>query len=160
MARIRTVKPEFWTDEKVVELSPMARLLFIGLWNFADDEGRMIYSPKRLKMQIFPADVCDLPALVGEIRGRNLVIVYNVKGCEYLQITGFSKHQKVDKRTASRLPPPTSAEPPRLPPNFHPGSRIKEGKGSRKGSRIKDQGGPDFFADTPRSVNRTRAKSP
>ena len=42
MARIRTVKPDIWTDEKFVELSPLARLLFIGLWNFADDEGREV----------------------------------------------------------------------------------------------------------------------
>ena len=39
MARIRTIKPEFWTDEKVVTLPFEARLLFIGMWNFCDDEG-------------------------------------------------------------------------------------------------------------------------
>ena len=32
MPRIRTIKPEFWTDEKIIELSLPARLLFIGLW--------------------------------------------------------------------------------------------------------------------------------
>ncbi|MCS5946284.1 hypothetical protein LNP25_19480 [Klebsiella variicola subsp. variicola] len=53
MARIRTVKPEFWTDEKVVECSIPARLLFIGLFNFANDMGCLERSPKRLKMQIF-----------------------------------------------------------------------------------------------------------
>ena len=65
MARIRTIKPEFWTDEKIVELSAFARLLFIGLWNFADDAGRMEFSAKRLKMQIFPADDVDISALFG-----------------------------------------------------------------------------------------------
>ena len=59
MARIRTVKPEFWTDEKVVECSIPARLLFIGLFNFANDMGCLERSPKRLKMQIFPADALD-----------------------------------------------------------------------------------------------------
>ena len=39
MARIRTIKPEFWTSEQVVDCSPTARLLFIGLWNFCDDGG-------------------------------------------------------------------------------------------------------------------------
>lgn len=53
MARIRTVKPEFWTDEKVVECSISARLLFIGLFNFADDKGCLERSPKRIKMQVF-----------------------------------------------------------------------------------------------------------
>ena len=39
MARIRSIKPEFWTAEQVMECSPMARLLFIGMWNFCDDGG-------------------------------------------------------------------------------------------------------------------------
>lgn len=123
MARIRTVKPEFWTDEKVVEMSPLARLLFIGLWNFADDEGRMTYSPKRIGMQILPADSCDISALLGEIRRNSLIVIYEVDGIEYLQIVGFAKHQKVDKRTASKLPAPP--ESPRIVPT----EGIKEGKG-------------------------------
>lgn len=118
MARIRSVKPEFWTDEKVVELSFQARLLFIGLWNFADDEGRMVYSPKRIKMQVFPADSVDVSELVGEIQRNGMVQVYVVDGVEYLQINNFAKHQKIDKRSASKFPvPPTSAESPRIPPN-------------------------------------------
>lgn len=127
MARIRTIKPDFWTDEKVVELSPLARLLFIGLWNFADDQGRMVCSPKRIKMQIFPADDADTSALLGEIRGSGLITVYTVDGIEYLQVCGFEKHQKVDKRTPSKLPaPPTSAESPRVSPPEK--EKEKEGK--------------------------------
>ncbi len=111
MARIRSIKPEFWTDEKVVELSPFARLLFIGMWNFCDDEGRMVYSPKRIKMQVFPADSIDLTELLEEIRKSKLVYVYSVDGVEYLQVCGFLKHQKVDKRTKSKYPaPPNYAE--------------------------------------------------
>ena len=53
MARIRTIKPDFWSDEKIVELTPWARLLFIGLWNFSDDDGRMPFSPKKIKMLVF-----------------------------------------------------------------------------------------------------------
>ncbi len=56
MARIRTIKPEFWTSEQVMECAPLARLLFIGLWNFCDDAGRMALSPKRIKAQILPSD--------------------------------------------------------------------------------------------------------
>jgi hypothetical protein len=44
MARIRTIKPEFWTDEKVVECSFEARLMFIGMFNFADDKGNLVRS--------------------------------------------------------------------------------------------------------------------
>ena len=50
------IKPEFWTDEKIIELPLPARLLFIGLLNFSDDEGKFKYSPKAIKGQIFPTD--------------------------------------------------------------------------------------------------------
>jgi hypothetical protein len=114
VARIRTIKPDFWTDEKVVELSAFARLVFIGLWNFVDDAGRMEFSTKKLKMLILPSDSADMSKLLGEIRGKKLITVYQVEGKEYLQVNGFEKHQKIDKRTASKLPAP--AESPRSPP--------------------------------------------
>lgn len=134
MARIRTIKPEFWTDEKVVELSAFARLLFIGIWNFCDDDGRMVYSPKRIKMQIFPSDSLDCSELIGEIRGKSLVDVYSVEDVEYLQVVGFTKHQKVDKRTPSKLPPsPNPPESPRIVPTEGNGMEgIKEGNGCRE----------------------------
>lgn len=131
MARIRSIKPEFWTDEKVVELSAFARLLFIGIWNFCDDEGRMTYSPKRMKMQIFPSDDVDCAALAAEIQRQGMVRIYTVDGVEYLQVTQFDRHQKIDKRSASKLPKsPVISESPRIPPS-HPDGRegIKEGNG-------------------------------
>lgn len=142
MARIRTIKPEFWVDEKIVELSFPARLLFIGMWNFADDFGRMVYSPKKIKMQVFPSDELNISELFGEIRGKKLVDVYtesrrippNPAECEeivYLQIVNFDKHQKVDKRSASKLPaPPNPAEDSREIP--------LEGKG-REGIKEKEK---------------------
>ncbi len=39
MARIRTIKPTFWTDEDMADISEAACLLAIGLLNYADDEG-------------------------------------------------------------------------------------------------------------------------
>lgn len=117
VARIRSIKPDFWTDEKIVELSFQARLLFIGLWNFADDDGRMVYSPKRIKMQIFPSDSLDVSELIGEIQRNSMVVTYAFEGAEYLQILNFAKHQKIDRRNPSRLPaPPIFTESPRLPP--------------------------------------------
>ena len=131
MARIRTIKPDFWTDEKVVELSAFARLLFIGLWNFADDEGRMECSPKRIKMQILPADSAEVPRLLDELRRFDLIDIYTVDGVEYLQVQGFAKHQKIDKRSTSKYPkrPAGSAVPadsPRIPPTEGKG---REGNG-------------------------------
>lgn len=41
MARIRTIKPEFFTSEDIVSLSPLARLFYVSLWCEADREGRL-----------------------------------------------------------------------------------------------------------------------
>jgi hypothetical protein len=107
MARIRTVKPEFWSDEKLAECSVGARLLFIGTWNFADDEGRMEYSPKRLKMQIFPGDSIGVAALVTELAQAGLVTLYRVADRDYMEIPNFKKHQRVDHPRPSTIPAPT-----------------------------------------------------
>jgi hypothetical protein len=137
MARIRTIKPDFWTDEKVVELSAFARLLFIGIWNFADDEGRIRLSEKKLRMQIFPADTVNISELLGEIRRESLITIYDIEGVSYLQVNGFSKHQKIDKRTPSKFPPSPRLTPesPRIPTTE--GSRVeKEEEGKGKGSGV------------------------
>jgi hypothetical protein len=108
VARIRTIKPEFWTDEKIVELSFPARLLFVGLWNFADDDGRLVYSPKRLKMQIFPGDTVDVGPLFGELVKASLVELYQIAGVNYMTVKHFAKHQRIDRRTPSKIPAPTT----------------------------------------------------
>ncbi len=164
MARIRSVKPEFWTDEKVVELSPFARLLFIGLWNFADDDGRMVYSPKRIKMQVLPADDVDCSGLLEEIRRASLVNIYAVDGVEYLQIGGFSKHQKIDKRSASRLPPPpNSPESPRIPTTDQGRDQGGDQGGEGKDTPVSPSTPVDdlfdsFWAEYPKKVGKDDAR--
>lgn len=119
MARIRTIKPDFWTDEKVVELSAFARLLFLGLLNFVDDEGRGEFRPKSLKMKILPADNIDIDPLFEELIQSGMLLAYSFEGNDYFQIKNFGKHQKIDKRRGSKFPPFTSdcADLRRLAPN-------------------------------------------
>lgn len=108
MARIRSIKPEFWTSAQVMECSPMARLLFIGMWNFADDAGRMAYSPKTLKAQIFPSDdisIADVRDLIVELSSNGLILIYAAENKEFIQITGWH-HQKIDRPKPSKLPEP------------------------------------------------------
>lgn len=141
MARIRTIKPEFWTDEKIVELKPYARLLFIGLWNLCDDHGRMDYSPKRIKLQIFPADKVDVAEICGELRHSALINIYSVEGREYIEIINFKKHQHLkDNHRPSKFPDPPAeicAENlSELPQNAQEGKGregIQEGKGKDPG---------------------------
>lgn len=99
MARIRTTKPEFWTSEQVVECSPIARLMFIGMWNFCDDFGNHPASVKTLKMEVFPGDeilVATIQSMVDELIKNELIVEYVVDGKAYWHVTGWH-HQKIDK---------------------------------------------------------------
>ena len=42
MARIRSIKPEFFTSIPVGGVSRDARLMFVGLWTNVDDDGRWV----------------------------------------------------------------------------------------------------------------------
>ncbi|MBR0936677.1 hypothetical protein [Bradyrhizobium jicamae] len=112
MARIRTIKPEFWTSAQVMECSPLARLLFIGMWNFADDAGRMANSPKTLKAQVFPSDRIepeDVAGMIGELSSNGLILTYDAAAKSFIQITGWH-HQKIDKPKESKIPPPVGEQ--------------------------------------------------
>ena len=101
MARIRTVKPEFWSSEQVMSCSPLARLLFIGVWNFCDDGGNHPMSPRTIKALVFPGDDItteSVDRLLGELVSANLIALYHTEGKTYLHVQGW-KHQKIDKRT-------------------------------------------------------------
>ena len=104
MARIRTVKPDFWTDERIGQCSPLARLLFIASWNFADDHGGIGRSAKQLKAQAFPYDALDCEPLIQELLDTGLLVEYAVEGKTYLHIKGFRKHQRQDNVAAPRFP--------------------------------------------------------
>lgn len=104
MARIRTIKPEFFTSEDIVQLSPFARLLYIALWCEADRAGRMQWKPRTFKMRYFPADDIDIDATCKEILAAGLVKLYG-EGLAY--IPRFDTHQHINPReTASILPDP------------------------------------------------------
>lgn len=104
MARIRTIKPEFFTSEDIVALSPLARLLFIALWCEADKEGRLAWKPLTFKMRYLPADDASIKDLCAELVNQGVVRLY---GDGLAWIPGFSKHQHVNPReSASDLPAP------------------------------------------------------
>lgn len=108
MARIRTTKPEFWTDEKIVNLPYETRLFFMGLWSFADDCGHVEDEPLRLKLQILPNDDVDAKKLIETL--ISVGIVKRLRGC--LSIVNFQKHQKIDRPSTCRFDE-DSTKPPR-----------------------------------------------
>lgn len=106
MARIRTIKPDFWTDGNMVKLSPFARLLYIGMWNFTQcDHGHVADDAMKLKLQILPMDNVNIEELLAEIMAQGRVTrVASEDGRTYLHVTRFEDHQKIDPRWKTRCP--------------------------------------------------------
>lgn len=103
MPRMRMVKPEFWTDGKIVRVSRDARLLFIGTWNFADcDSGHIEEDALELKMRVFPADSIDVAPLLDELVAIGLLERFTFDGVPFLLIPGLRSHQKTDSRWSPR----------------------------------------------------------
>lgn len=134
MARIRTIKPEFFTSEDIVSLQPLARLLYIAIWCEADKAGRLAWKPRTFKMRYLPADDCDIEALCDEIVSAGLVKLYG-DGLAY--IPKFAEHQHINPReTESKLPDPDASRTRRPRVNDAQGGR--EGKGKEGDSPVAD----------------------
>lgn len=109
MARIRTIKPEFFVSEQIADVSPTGRLLFIGMWLFCDDAGIHPASPRQLKMEVFPGDditTKQVASLVAELLRVGLLIEYEAQGQTYWHVTGWH-HQKIE-RPRYQYPKPDS----------------------------------------------------
>jgi hypothetical protein len=106
MARIRTIKPEFWLDEDLSELSCETHMFAAALLNHCDDEGYFNANPKLLHAQIFA---------LRELDGTVAVIIQNLENIGYLtlftgtdgknygHVTNFNKHQTINKPKASKI---------------------------------------------------------
>lgn len=110
MARKRMIDPEFWSDEKIASLSSDCKLLFIGLWNFADDEGIFKAHPSLLASQIFPYEEGvgkKIEKYLEELKTLNLVFCYALNGQRYGIILNFKRHQTISHPQPSQLPKPS-----------------------------------------------------
>lgn len=123
MGRIRSIKPEFPQSESVGRLSRDARLLFIQIWTICDDYGRCRAAARLLAGQLYPYDndaVVGIPKWLAELEKERAIEVYEVDGNSYLQVTNWSKHQRVDNAGKPMVPAPSPrtaaslGEPPRV----------------------------------------------
>ncbi len=107
MARARNIKPGFFRNADLAELSFECRLLFAGLWVLADREGRLEDRPKQIKMEVFPADNLDVDQLLEQLAECGLIVRYSVNGKRYVWVRNFLKHQMPHHKEApSTIPPP------------------------------------------------------
>jgi hypothetical protein len=107
MARARNIKPGFFVNEDLIELPPLTRLLFIGLWTIADREGRLEDRPKRIKVQLMPGDNCDPEQMLNELQSKKFITRYVIGNQSFIQIDNFSQHQNPHvKEPGSTIPEP------------------------------------------------------
>jgi len=108
MARIRTIKPEFWTDAKTGTLPEFSKCLFLGLLNHADDFGVLDFDPVGWRAKIFPYHSDNTPGAVREasihdLLARGLVVLFQIPSEDeggfrpYIFIKNFARHQVINK---------------------------------------------------------------
>lgn len=125
MARIRSIKPQFFVNEEVASLPYEWRLLFIGLWTQADRDGRLEDRPQRLKAALFPYDDLDVNDGLSSLVNVGLITRYEGNGQRLIAIPKWAKHQQPHIReSVSELPPPGESMVPAL---FEP---VGSGKGA------------------------------
>jgi len=132
MARIRSVHPGLFTDEAFMSASPLARLLMIGLWTEAWDDGVFEWKPIVIKARLFPADACDVVALLDELNALHVIKRVERSGKAWGLIRNFRKFQRPKKPNSSGIataddveflgPEHVSSEP--VPNRFRTASEI------------------------------------
>jgi hypothetical protein len=111
VARIRTIKPEFFRHEALFEAEretglPL-RIAFAGLWTAADRAGRFRWAPRQLKLDCLPYDECDFSRVLDALTTRGFIVRYATEGKEYGHIPSWDQHQVINNREKpSDLPAP------------------------------------------------------
>lgn len=157
VARIRSIKPEFWQDELVGSLPRDARLLFIGLWSIADDAGRFRANPKFIRAQLFPYDTdVDVEACLRCLEGAGRIQRYESDGQAFGWVRHFNDHQRIEKPKASTLPAPPKTKAGIHPRPIQDESATHPGRNGVEGSGVEWKGEepaktPSAPADLPES---------
>ena len=122
MSRIRSIKPEWLEDERLITAGSDARVASIALIILADDYGRGRLTVATAA-RIFPETPENFREAFARLSGW-FVEEYHVRGQGYFRIVNWDKHQKVDKPGKPHVPPPETAcistieNHPEAPENF------------------------------------------
>lgn len=105
MARIRTIKPEFWQSETMAGVSEHARLLAIALLNHSDDSGYFMANVALVRAACFPFDEHSRKVLgsIQELSGIGYIEVRDCGGKPIGRVLKFLEHQRIDKPQKSKL---------------------------------------------------------
>jgi len=115
MARIRSVKPDFFRHEGLQDLEianpgSYSMMVFAGLWGHCDSKGRFEWRPRQLKLDILPFLPFDMAATLDILERAGMVKRYSVDGKEYGEVPTFAKHQRLSGKEVTdgeKHPEPT-----------------------------------------------------
>lgn len=167
--RIRTIKPSFWKDLDICSLPIPVRLHYIGLWNYADDEGRGIDEPRLLKGELWPMDdtvtAKKIESFMAALQASGRIIRYDSEDTEHLfQIRNWSLHQVISRPQESVFPPPTGYDlsvndQGILTDHSPPEGKGRERKGTGKGMELlRAPRFSEFYDPYPRKAGRGAAE--
>jgi hypothetical protein len=144
--RARNIKPDFFRDAELAEVSIEARYLFIGLWCLADRQGKLKDKPKQIRFEVFPETKTkdDINTLLNSLQDHNLIIRYESEKVKYIKVINFLKHQSPHHTEMQSKypdppcvtvsygePPEISSDIPLIPdsliPEYNPPSPLKGG---------------------------------
>ena len=101
MARIRTIKPEFFRHEGLQDLGAEPMLVFAGLWTQCDSQGRFIWAPRQLKLDILPFMPFDMAQVLVKLEAAGFVKRYTANGKTYGVVPTFKDHQRLSGKEAT-----------------------------------------------------------
>ena len=173
--RIRSIKPEFWRSRDIDVLPIEDRLLFIGLWSYVDDEGRGIDDVALIGADLFARDLSgNAPGTFERIAGGlsrlfqgGQITRYTVDGRDYLAVSAWKRHQRIDKPQISKFPPPDQEFSvargsvregfANVPEAVAPGTGEQRNRGTGVGSQAT---APTPSPSTPKRTRPARSGSP
>lgn len=170
MARKRMIDPNIWQSEDFGKLSTLAKLVFIGLFSLADDEGRGRCNPIYLKSTLFPYEEgirsADVDKTLSEISSNMSVVFYSCDGSSYYSLYNWNTWQKIDRPSESKIPEFDEKIMQRIFDDnstnvrrvFAPNKNIKEKEQERKGNRKEKNFIPPSLEDIKKYVAEKQLK--
>jgi hypothetical protein len=153
MARIRTIKPEFFRNEKLQDLHNahpelQIMMLYIGLWTLCDNQGVFEWKPRSIKLDILPFVDYDIAESLELLMHNGFIIKFQHEEKLYGYVPNFLKHQRLpskEVKEGKRYPEPlqhrfvSGSEPVRT--QFATGSQqgLQEGKGREEKEKEKER---------------------
>lgn len=110
MARKRMIDPEIWNNLNFGNLTAVAKILYIGIFSHADDEGFGQWHDKLFKGNIFKYNdeitLIEIKSAMNEVQKNMNIKIYTVDDNDYYTLPNWKKWQTINRPTPSKLPPP------------------------------------------------------